>query len=204
MRRSGRVGTRGSAGSLLLSTATTSANRGIGAIGRRSYRPPVTWSGAGGCHNGGMRAVVQRVVEADVTVDGEVVGAIDRGLTMLMGVTDGDTENDAETLVTKVVGLRVFADETSAMNLSLRDVGGALLVVSQFTLYGDVRKGRRPSFTTAAGPDVAEPLVGHAVAVAENMGVSVATGRFGAHMLVSSVNDGPVTIILETRDGRLV
>ena len=146
--------------------------------------------------------MIQRVTEASVSVDGEVVAAIGAGLAALVGVTHGDTAADADALAAKVAGLRVFADDAGAMNRSLADVGGSLLLVSQFTLYGDARRGRRPSFTAAAAPDVAKPLVERMAAAATEAGVEVRTGRFGAHMSVALVNDGPVTIILETRDGR--
>ena len=148
-----------------------------------------------------MRAVVQRVTEARVTVDGEVVGAIGRGLCVLLGVGMDDTERDAETLSRKVVGLRVFADDEGKFARSVEDVGGALLVVSQFTLYGDTARGRRPSFTGAAPPERAEALYERFVAAARGGPVPVATGRFGAHMAVALVNDGPVTLLLDTAAG---
>ena len=140
-----------------------------------------------------MRAVVQRVTQASVTVDGEVVGAIDRpGLVVLVGVTHSDTEAHAEKLASKIWGLRILADERSCS-----DVDAPLLVVSQFTLYADTRKGRRPSWSEAAPREVAEPLVEHVVATLRALGATVETGRFGAHMKVALVNDGPVTLILE-------
>ncbi|CAN5740192.1 D-aminoacyl-tRNA deacylase [soil metagenome] len=151
-----------------------------------------------------MKAVVQRVARASVEVDGEIVGAIDAGLLVLVGVARSDSEADAQAIAAKIAGLRVFADDAGHMNLSVKDVGGSVLVVSQFTLYGDAVKGRRPSFTAAAAGEEAEPLV-EAVAIrVEQDGVVVARGRFGARMAVFSVNDGPVTILLETRSGRLV
>ncbi|MBA3361253.1 MAG: D-aminoacyl-tRNA deacylase [Acidimicrobiia bacterium] len=151
-----------------------------------------------------MKAVVQRVARASVEVDGEIVGAIDAGLLVLVGVARSDSEADAQAIAAKIAGLRVFADDAGHMNLSVKDVGGSVLVVSQFTLYGDAVKGRRPSFTAAAAGEEAEPLV-EAVAIrVEQDGVVVARGRFGARMAVRSVNDGPVTILLETRSGRLV
>ncbi|MFN8496555.1 MAG: D-aminoacyl-tRNA deacylase [Anaerolineae bacterium] len=144
-----------------------------------------------------MRAVVQRVSEASVTVDGEVVGAIERGLLVLVGVREGDTRAEAEWLAAKIAGLRIFSDDDGRFNLSLLDVGGAALVVSQFTLYGDARKGRRPDFTKAARPEAAEPLVAYFVAQMRAAGVPTAEGRFGAAMAVQLVNQGPVTILLE-------
>lgn len=151
-----------------------------------------------------MRAVVQRVSSAAVTVGGAVVGSIDRGLLVLVGVTHDDGPDDVEVLVSKLVGLRIFRDEEGRMNRSVADVSGSVLVVSQFTLYGDVRRGRRPSFGPAADPEDAEPLIQRLVARIRDAGIPVATGRFGAMMSVSLVNDGPVTVIVETRDGRVV
>jgi len=147
-----------------------------------------------------MRAVVQRVSRASVTVDGQVIGAIGRGVVVLLGVTHGDGEAEAAWLARKIAGLRIFEDEAGKMNASLLDVGGEALVVSQFTLYGDARKGRRPSFTRAAPPEVAAPLVDRFAELLRQAGVPVQTGRFGAHMLVEIHNDGPVTILLE-REG---
>ncbi|HVR32092.1 MAG TPA: D-aminoacyl-tRNA deacylase [Acidimicrobiia bacterium] len=151
-----------------------------------------------------MRAVIQRVSRATVTVDAGVVGRIGTGLVVFVGVGPADGPADAAVLAEKLAGLRVFADADGRMNRSVLDVGGAVLVVSQFTLYGDVRKGRRPSFVDAAEPRVAEPLI---AAVAEHIaahGIEVSTGRFGAHMDVELVNDGPVTLVLAAEDGRLV
>jgi len=145
-----------------------------------------------------VRAVVQRVAEAQVAVEGEVVGAIGRGLCVLPGIGVADTEADADTLCRKIVGLRVFEDATGRFQHSLEEVGGALLVVSQFTLYGDCSAGRRPSFTAAAPAPRAEALYRHFVARAEREAVPVATGRFGASMRVHLVNDGPVTLLLDT------
>lgn len=145
-----------------------------------------------------MRAVLQRVSEASVTIDGEVVGQIGPGLVVLLGVTHGDGPPQVKALADKVANLRIFADAEGKFNLSALDVGAEILVVSQFTLYADSRQGRRPSFTDAAPPPVAEPLVeGFANSLAA-MGFRVATGRFGAHMAVRLVNDGPVTILLDT------
>lgn len=144
-----------------------------------------------------MRAVVQRVNQASVSVDGEIVGQIERGVVVLVGVTHGDTQEQAEWLARKVAGLRIFEDSEGKMNAGLLDVDGAALVVSQFTLYADARKGRRPSFTDAAPPEVAEPLVAHFAQALRDEGVPVETGIFQAYMLVEIHNDGPVTILLE-------
>ena len=144
-----------------------------------------------------MRVVVQRVSGARVVVDGAVVGAIGRGLLVLLGVAGGDTAEDARWLADKVVGLRLFPDAEGKMNLGVADVGGAVLVVSQFTLYGDARKGRRPSFVEAAGPDVAIPLYEAFINAVKALGIPTATGRFGAMMQVELVNDGPVTLMVD-------
>ena len=144
-----------------------------------------------------MRAVVQRVSQASVSVGGEVVGDVGRGVVVLVGVTHGDTEEQAEWLARKIAGLRIFEDNEGKMNAGLLDTDGAALVISQFTLYADCRKGRRPSFTNAAMPEVAEPLVEHFAQALRDHGVPVETGVFGAHMLVEIYNDGPVTILLE-------
>jgi D-tyrosyl-tRNA(Tyr) deacylase len=135
-----------------------------------------------------------------VTVDGQVVGAIGRGFLVLVGVTHSDGQPEADWLARKVAGLRIFEDEAGKMNLGLADVGGAVLVVSQFTLYGDARKGRRPDFIQAARPEQAEPLVDYFVAQLRGQGLPVATGRFRAMMQVELVNDGPVTLWLDTAD----
>jgi D-tyrosyl-tRNA(Tyr) deacylase len=151
---------------------------------------------------GSVRAVVQRVSEASVTIvdDGriDVVGTVGQGLCVLVGVTHDDTPAAAEWLAGKVWNLRIFEDHDGVMNRSARDVGAEILVVSQFTLYGDTSAGRRPSWTAAARPDVAEPLVDHLVATLRGLGAGVATGRFRADMQVSLVNDGPVTVIVES------
>jgi D-aminoacyl-tRNA deacylase len=144
-----------------------------------------------------MRAVLQRVSQARVLVDGEVIGQVGRGLLVLLGVAPGDSPEQARWLADKLVGLRIFADADEKMNLAVGDVGGAVLVVSQFTLYGDCSKGRRPSFIGAAQPEVAIPLYEAFVDAVRAQGVRVATGRFGAMMQVELVNDGPVTLILE-------
>jgi D-aminoacyl-tRNA deacylase len=145
-----------------------------------------------------MRAVVQRVTSASVTVDGQITGEIGTGLLVLLGAGEGDSESDAELLARKVAELRIFSDSAGKFNLSLLDVAGAALVVSQFTLYADLRKGRRPSFTDAAPPDVASALVEQFCEALRSHGVPVHTGIFGAHMDVRLLNDGPVTIILDT------
>lgn len=144
-----------------------------------------------------MRGLLQRVTQASVEVDGTVVGAIGPGLFVLVGVTHDDTEAQATALAAKVWNLRIFDDDDGAMNRSVADVGGEVLVVSQFTLYGDARKGRRPSWIAAARPEQAEPLVERVVAELRDLGATVATGRFGADMAVSLVNDGPVTLLVE-------
>ena len=146
-----------------------------------------------------MRAVVQKVSSSKVTVDEEVVGQINQGLLVLLGVTHDDTSKDVDYMVDKVTNLRIFEDEDGKMNLSLKDVGGEILAVSQFTLYGDARKGRRPSFSDAARPEVANPLYEEFVEKIKNQGINVGTGKFGAHMMVDLTNDGPVTILLESR-----
>lgn len=147
-----------------------------------------------------MRALIQRVSEARVTVDDQVVGAIERGFVVLLGVTHGDTPAEAAWLAKKIAGLRVFEDEAGKMNLSLDKVGGSVLVISQFTLYGDARRGRRPSFTAAAPPEVAEPLVDYFSRQLRAAGLTVAEGVFGAEMMVEIHNDGPVTLLIEYPD----
>ena len=143
-----------------------------------------------------MRAVVQRVSRAAVRVDGEVVGEVGRGLMVLLGIGPGDDEAAARGLADKIVGMRIFEDAEGKTNLSAIDVGAEVLVVSQFTLYADLSRGRRPGFTGAAPPAVAQPLVERFAALVSERGLRVATGRFGAHMAVEPVNDGPVTIVL--------
>ncbi|HEY8557034.1 MAG TPA: D-aminoacyl-tRNA deacylase [Actinomycetes bacterium] len=145
-----------------------------------------------------MRAVVSRVAWARVVADGELTGEIGRGLLVLVGVTHDDTGADAGWLAAKVAALRVFDDGQGAMNRSVAEVGGGALVVSQFTLYGDTRKGRRPSYLAAAPPTQAAPLVEAVAKALAGAGVPVASGRFGAHMLVESAGDGPVTILLDS------
>jgi len=146
-----------------------------------------------------VRAVIQRVSEASVEVDGSVVGRIGRGFLALIGVGRDDTDDDATALAGKIAGLRIFNDEAGDMNLALADVDGAVLAVSQFTLHGDARKGRRPSFIDAAPGGVAQPLFERVVALLRREGLEVATGVFGAQMRVSLVNEGPVTILLDSR-----
>ena len=146
-----------------------------------------------------MKALLQRVTSATVSVGGEVVGQIGHGLVVFVGVGQGDTEADATYLAQKTAGLRIFADEGGKFNLSALDVGGELLIVSQFTLMADSRKGRRPSFVDAAAPAEAERLFNYFVEQARATGLKVATGRFQQHMLVEIHNDGPVTIMLESR-----
>lgn len=146
-----------------------------------------------------MRAVIQRVKEASVAVEGCTIGKIADGLLVLLGVEAGDEETDLKYIYQKTTGLRVFHDEAGKMNLSVTDVGGELLVVSQFTLLGDVRKGKRPSFTASAEPEKARKLYEAFCDLARKDGFSVATGEFGAHMEVQLINDGPVTILLDSR-----
>jgi D-tyrosyl-tRNA(Tyr) deacylase len=148
-----------------------------------------------------MRACVQRVSRAEVTIDGAVAGRIGKGLVVLLGVGQEDGEAEAAWLAEKVAGLRIFEDDSGKMNRSLAEIGGAMLVVSQFTLYGDCRRGRRPSFTSAAPPELAERLYERFVAAVREAGIDVATGRFREHMDVSLVNDGPVTLWIDTAEG---
>lgn len=147
-----------------------------------------------------MRACIQRVSEAKVTVEGEVTGQISTGLLVLLGVAPSDTDDELRWLADKVMNLRIFPDDEGKMNRSLLDIGGAMLVVSQFTLYGDCRKGRRPSFVDAAAPEQAERMYEDFVAYATGQGVPVETGRFRADMEVSLVNDGPVTMWIDTAE----
>ena len=146
-----------------------------------------------------MRAVVQRVTESSVEVDGKTIGEIGRGLLVLLGVADDDGEDDASQIAKKVAQLRIFNDADGKFNLSLEDVGGAVLLISQFTLLGDARKGNRPSFIAAARPEQAVPLYESVEQYLRDRGIPVATGEFGAHMDVHLTNDGPVTILLDTR-----
>ena len=147
-----------------------------------------------------MRALIQRVTNASVVVGEQVVGRIGPGLVVLLGVAEGDEEADVRYLVEKLVNLRIFADAQGRFNLSALDTNAELLVVSQFTLYADTRKGRRPSFTQAAGPQEAQRLYQHTVEACQNAGLNVATGRFQEHMRVRLENDGPVTLMLDSAD----
>jgi D-tyrosyl-tRNA(Tyr) deacylase len=147
-----------------------------------------------------MKALLQRVTTARVNVAGEEVGRIGQGFVVLVGVAVGDTEEDSDYLVQKIVNLRIFPDDASRFNLSILDIGGELLLVSQFTLLADTRKGRRPSFTNAAAPDKAEELFSKFVNEARSTGLKVSTGRFQQYMQVEINNDGPVTIMLDSRD----
>lgn len=144
---------------------------------------------------------MQRSKAAQVTVDGVTVGRIDAGLVLLVGIAEGDTEQDARYVAEKVAGLRIFEDESGKMNLSVLDTGGQILSVSQFTLYGDVRKGKRPNFMAAARLETAEPLYERFNELLRDQGLKVETGKFGAMMDVSLVNDGPVTLIVESKPG---
>lgn len=146
-----------------------------------------------------MRAVVQRVKESDVSVDDKITGSINKGLMVLLGVEDGDTEADALYMADKITGLRIFEDEEGKMNLSIKDVGGDILAVSQFTLLGDARKGKRPSFSKAARPDEANRLYRHFIDLVNERDVKTEEGVFQAEMLVRIYNDGPVTILLDSK-----
>jgi D-tyrosyl-tRNA(Tyr) deacylase len=145
-----------------------------------------------------LRAVLQKVTKAEVLVEGKTVGKIDKGLAILFGVTHTDTEKDAEWIAKKIEGLRIFEDENDKLNLSVRDIEGEILLVSQFTLFADARKGRRPSFSSAASPEKANELYKACGKILENMGLKVAYGQFRAHMELSLTNDGPVTILLDS------
>ena len=147
-----------------------------------------------------MRAVIQRVTRAKVTVEDRVVGEIGHGLLILLGITHDDTQSDADYLSSKIVALRIFDDAAGKMNVSLKDAGGGLLVVSQFTLYGDVRRGLRPSWSDAAPPEIAEPLYNYFVESSRKLIEPVETGSFRAMMQVELVNDGPVTLLIDSRD----
>ena len=146
-----------------------------------------------------MRAVVQRVKKSSVNVDNQIIGRIDKGLLVLLGVAKGDTPSDADYLAHKIVNLRIFEDDDAKMNRSLLSIGGKMLVVSQFTLLGDCRKGRRPSFAAAASPQKAAELYEYFVQRVRGLGIAVETGRFQAMMEVTLINDGPVTLVLESR-----
>ena len=146
-----------------------------------------------------MRAVVQRVIEADVTVEERITGSIGKGLMVLLGVEDGDDEADAIYMADKITGLRIFEDEQGKMNLSIKDVGGKILAVSQFTLLGDVRKGKRPSFTKAARPDEANKLYRRFISLVNERNIETQEGVFQAEMMVKIYNDGPATILLDSK-----
>jgi D-tyrosyl-tRNA(Tyr) deacylase len=146
-----------------------------------------------------MRAVVQRVTRASVTIDGEVTGEIENGLVVLLGIARDDTKSDADYLVPKIIALRIFVDALGRMNVSVKDIDGGLLIVSQFTLYGDVRRGLRPSWSDAATPEIAEPLYDYFVESSRKLLGRVETGSFRTMMQVELVNDGPVTILLDSR-----
>ncbi len=146
-----------------------------------------------------MRAVVQRVIKSDVSVDGQITGSTNEGLVVLIGVEKGDTDKDAKYIADKVSGLRIFEDDNEKMNLSVKDVGGSILAISQFTLLGDVRKGKRPSFITAEDPEAANRLYQMVCEIIRGEGIKVETGIFQAHMLVKIHNNGPVTILLDSR-----
>ena len=148
-----------------------------------------------------MRCVIQRVAHSRVTVEGEETGRIERGFLVLVGAENGDTQQDMDYCVKKICGLRIFEDENEKMNLALKDVGGKVLLVSQFTLLGDARHGNRPSFSNAARPEDAAPVIERMKAAIEAQGIEVQTGRFQTHMEVELLNDGPVTILLDSRKG---
>lgn len=145
-----------------------------------------------------MRFVCQRVLEAEVKISDQSVGKIDRGLLVFLGVGKGDTEDDARFISDKLVNLRIFPDEEGKMNRSVQDIGGAILLISNFTLYGDCRKGRRPGFDNAAGPELAEPIYEKVISLIAEQGVPVEKGTFGEYMHITCLNDGPVTFILDS------
>lgn len=146
-----------------------------------------------------MRACIQRVKEASVSIENKLIGKIDKGLVILLGITHQDTEKDAQYLANKIVNLRIFEDKSNKFNLSMLDVNGQALIISQFTLYGDCRKGRRPDFTQAASPELAKGLYLKFIEIMKKTGITVAEGEFGAMMLVDIHNDGPVTLIVDSR-----
>jgi len=170
-----------------------------GYVGDRSRNGDVDFDHRILRRSGGMRAVVQRVTRASVKVEEQIVGAIEHGLLVLLGVGVDDAQGDVDYLAEKIVGLRIFEDPAGKMNLSVADVGGAMLVVSQFTLWGDCRKGKRPGFTDAAPPEAAVLLYDAFVAAVVKQGIRTATGTFRAHMAVELVNDGPVTLLVDSR-----
>lgn len=146
-----------------------------------------------------MRAVVQRVSSSKVTVDGNIIGEISKGINVLIGISHTDTEEDLKYIRDKIINLRIFEDENDKMNLSLQDIQGEILAISQFTLYGDCRKGRRPNFMAALGGEEAKKLYDKFIIMLKETGIKVETGEFGAHMIVDIVNDGPVTLLLESK-----
>ena len=146
-----------------------------------------------------MRAVVQRVNYANVKVDEKIVGEIDKGLLVFLGIGENDDNTDLKYMVDKILGLRIFEDDLGKMNLSLRDINGEILVVSQFTLYGDVRRGKRPSFSSSADPELAEDIYEEFIRLCKKEGIKTETGIFGAHMNVKIENDGPVTILIDSK-----
>jgi D-aminoacyl-tRNA deacylase len=146
-----------------------------------------------------LRAVVQRVTSSSVEVEGEIVGKINRGLLVLLGIGEEDSQKDLDYISDKVAGLRIFEDANDKMNLSVKDIRGEIFVISQFTLYGDARKGKRPSFSSSAKPDIAEKLYKEFIQRVKDFGIHTQEGIFGAHMKVSLVNDGPVTILLDSK-----
>lgn len=146
-----------------------------------------------------MRAVVQRVKEASVTVDNQIVGKISKGLLVFLGVGEGDNETDLTYLVDKTLGLRIFQDENDKMNLSVEDINGEILVISQFTLFGDVRKGKRPSFIKSAHPEIGNKFYEEFITKINKSGIKVESGEFGAHMDIDLINDGPVTILIDSK-----
>ena len=148
-----------------------------------------------------MRAVIQRVSRASVAVDGSVTGSIGRGLLVFLGVGKEDSQKDIDFVADKIVNLRIFEDDDGKMNLSVKDISGGILLISQFTLYGDCRKGRRPDFTAAGKPDAAKQVYKQTIEAIRDKGVPVETGVFAAHMDIDSINDGPVTLILDSRKG---
>ena len=151
-----------------------------------------------------MKVVIQRVKQASVTVDGEIISQIGKGFLILLGIESGDSERDSDALCAKIAKLRIFADEADKMNLSIRDVGGAVLLVSQFTLCAQTRHGNRPSFVSAMPPQTADPMYLAFGQKLSDLGIPVQYGRFGAMMDVMLINDGPVTIVMESRDGAIV
>lgn len=149
-----------------------------------------------------MKVIIQRVLKSKITIDGKEEREIGKGFLVLVGITDSDTNADADFLAEKCTGLRVFEDEEGKMNVSLKDVGGELMIVSNFTLYGDCRKGKRPSFTSAARPETATLIYEYFIQKCKSFGVGVKTGEFGADMMIEPVLDGPITLVIESRNGK--